>query len=294
VLLSKSIPNSNVVFVNEDDEDEDTESIISHNKGQSESEIKNEEITTKKKSQNEQPHKQAPYVRVTKFQSNMIIVSHSQDFHSPGLDFYLNYYDDPKAQIPKMAMSWMATSGLPDWLNKLHKAAKRVPKPIERINITDDYEVVLIKEKKELDAPSLNQELEVQSISSPTEEDQAEKSSHFLMDPNIKEYEADKSNNTLIDSTLKEDEVKNAKVKPTTTEENNSPIIIDTLNKTQIEPSMFIKEEMPAETNSSLNSLNTTEDTVSIPKTNDVQLTSEILVKQIENPTNEAKIKIND
>jgi hypothetical protein len=114
------------------------------------------------------------------------------------------------------------------------------------------------------------------------------------MDPNIKEYEADKSNNTLIDSTLKEDEVKNAKVEPTTTEENNSPIIIDTLNKTQIEPSMFIKEEMPAETNSSLNSLNTTEDTVSIPKTNDVQLTSEILVKQIENPTNEAKIKIND
>ena len=40
VLLSKSIPNSNVVFVNEEDEDEDTESIISHNKGKE----KNEKI----------------------------------------------------------------------------------------------------------------------------------------------------------------------------------------------------------------------------------------------------------
>jgi len=51
VLLSKSIPNSNVVFVNEEDEDEDTESIISHNKGKEKNEIKNEEIstTTKKK-----------------------------------------------------------------------------------------------------------------------------------------------------------------------------------------------------------------------------------------------------
>jgi hypothetical protein len=196
----------------------------------------------------------------------MIIVSLSQDFHAPGLDFYLNYYDDPKAQIPKMAMSWMATSGLPDWLNKLHKAAKRVPKPIERVDITDDYEVVLIKEKNEKNF--LNQELQVQTISSPDEallssqEDKVDKSNDTLIDPTIdttlKLNGVDKSNDNLIDplidSTVKD--VSNVQVEPKIIEENISPIILDTINETQIEPPIIIpliKEEennIPTETSS--------------------------------------------
>jgi StAR-related lipid transfer protein 7, mitochondrial len=298
VLLSKSIPNSNVVFVNEEDEDEDTESIISHNKGKEKNEIKNEEIstTTKKKTQYEQPHKQAPYVRVTKFQSNMIIVSHCQDFHSPGLDFYLTYYDDPKAQIPKMAMSWMATSGLPDWLNKLHKAAKRVPKPVERINITDDYEVVLIKEKKEnieLQNPSVNQESEIQIISSPieasvsNEEDKLEKSNDILIDPSI-------------DPTIKDDGISNIQIESTLIEENITPNIIDKINETQIETKVNIKEnnipqETSINTNSSLNSLNSTEEeVVLITNAADIQSTPEIPEIQIENPIQDVAEEIND
>ena len=153
ILLSKSIPNSNIVFENDDDEDEYTESIISHNQMNEDVERKaisqesNANGAGKKKSQYEQPHQQAPYVRVTKYKSNMIIVSHTKDFHQVGLDFYLNYYDDPKARIPNMAYKWMATSGLPDWLNKLHKAAKRVPKPTTTVNIAENYEFVSIKDQ---------------------------------------------------------------------------------------------------------------------------------------------------
>ena len=151
ILLSKSIPKENISFFNDnDEEDEYTEAIISHNhkKSHENEENKLDTENLKKKSHYEQPHQQAPYVRVTKYKSNMIIVSHTKDFHEVGLDFYLNYYDDPKARIPNMAYKWMATSGLPDWLEKLHKAAKGVPKPKEKINVFEEYELVYIKEKE--------------------------------------------------------------------------------------------------------------------------------------------------
>ena len=66
----------------------------------------------------------------------MIIIPH-KDFNQLGLDFVLRYYDDPKARIPNMAYKWMATSGLPDWLDKLHEASRRISKEAT----TDDYSI---------------------------------------------------------------------------------------------------------------------------------------------------------
>lgn len=60
-------------------------------------------------------------VRVTKYKSNMIIIPHN-DFDKPGLDYVMQYYDVNKAKIPSMAYKWMASSGLPDYMEKLHKA----------------------------------------------------------------------------------------------------------------------------------------------------------------------------
>lgn len=77
-----------------------------------------------------QPQPKAPFVRVTHYESQMIIIPHT-DFDKNGFDYILKYYDDPKARIPNMAYKWMAASGLPDWLEKLHEAARKIPKNYE-------------------------------------------------------------------------------------------------------------------------------------------------------------------
>ena len=301
ILLSKSIPNSNVIFVNENDEDVDTESIISHNQGHTKDEVQSEEISsTKKKSQYEQPHKQAPYVRVTKFKSNMIIVSHSQDFHSVGLDFYLNYYDDPKAQIPSMAMKWMATSGLPDWLNKLHKAAKGVPKPTERINVTEDYEVVSIKENTEnneivdsLTKTETDEELEMKI----TFADSAEVREELPTTAEVREEKL--SDDTLPDSNIKEENTLGVITESTPIEEIIPQVIIEAKNdeyinlKIEIKPENIVSSEKSVDTSLD-KSLNLTKEVVLISDDAHVQPVSEIPVIQIESPVQEIFEENND
>ena len=63
-------------------------------------------------------------VRVTSYKSNMIILPHSE-FDEKGLDYVIQYYDDSKARIPKLAYKWVTASGLPDYTEKLHKATLR-------------------------------------------------------------------------------------------------------------------------------------------------------------------------
>lgn len=60
-------------------------------------------------------------VKVTQYKSNMIIIPYT-DFNKPGIYYVIQYYDVTKAKIPKLAMKWAATSGLPDYVSKLHKA----------------------------------------------------------------------------------------------------------------------------------------------------------------------------
>jgi len=89
-------------------------------------------------------------VRVDQYKSNMVIIPHS-DFEKPGLDYVMQYYDVNKANIPKMAYSWMASSGLPDYIEKLHKATLQLKKINQKIsknnkNVLSGFEMFYLKE----------------------------------------------------------------------------------------------------------------------------------------------------
>ncbi|GCB80129.1 hypothetical protein scyTo_0019665 [Scyliorhinus torazame] len=44
---------------------------------------------------------------------------------SNGFDYLLTYSDDPQTVFPRYCVSWMMSSGMPDFLEKLHTAAVR-------------------------------------------------------------------------------------------------------------------------------------------------------------------------
>lgn len=72
-------------------------------------------------------------VRVTKFKSNILVVPHSE-LNKPGFTYVIQYYDINKAKIPKFAYKWMAASGLPDFIDKLHRATRKLKYKYEKNN----------------------------------------------------------------------------------------------------------------------------------------------------------------
>lgn len=44
-----------------------------------------------------------------------------EDLNKPGVVYIMQYYDINKARIPSVAYRWMATSGLPDYLDRVHR-----------------------------------------------------------------------------------------------------------------------------------------------------------------------------
>ncbi|CAL9683487.1 unnamed protein product [Knipowitschia caucasica] len=64
------------------------------------------------------------FVRVNSYQSKMVIRPHSS-FDENGFDYLLTYSDDPQTAFPRYCVSWMVSSGMPDFLDKLHTAAVR-------------------------------------------------------------------------------------------------------------------------------------------------------------------------
>jgi len=61
-------------------------------------------------------------VRVIDYESQMVIKPHST-FDENGFDYLLTYFDDPRAYVPMTAYNWIASSGLPGFVDSLHKAA---------------------------------------------------------------------------------------------------------------------------------------------------------------------------
>lgn len=61
-------------------------------------------------------------VRVVDYESQMVIRPHST-FDENGFDYLLTYFDDPRAYVPVTAYNWIASSGLPGFVESLHKAA---------------------------------------------------------------------------------------------------------------------------------------------------------------------------
>ncbi|XP_054612479.1 stAR-related lipid transfer protein 7, mitochondrial [Dunckerocampus dactyliophorus] len=62
------------------------------------------------------------FVRVHTYQSTMVIRPHTS-FDENGFDYLLTYSDDPQTAFPRYCVSWMVSSGMPDFLEKLHTAA---------------------------------------------------------------------------------------------------------------------------------------------------------------------------
>ncbi|XP_054468530.1 stAR-related lipid transfer protein 7, mitochondrial [Anoplopoma fimbria] len=64
------------------------------------------------------------FVRVHSYQSKMVIRPH-KSFDENGFDYLLTYSDDPQTVFPRYCVNWMVSSGMPDFLEKLHTAALR-------------------------------------------------------------------------------------------------------------------------------------------------------------------------
>lgn len=77
-------------------------------------------------------------VRVTDYESQMVIRPHST-FDENGFDYLLTYFDDPRAYLPVTAYNWIASSGLPGFVESLHKAAidLNANQSKERVNSID-------------------------------------------------------------------------------------------------------------------------------------------------------------
>ncbi|XP_076467875.1 stAR-related lipid transfer protein 7, mitochondrial-like [Babylonia areolata] len=62
-------------------------------------------------------------VRIARYQSQMVIEPHST-IDQNGFSYYMNYFDDPQTQLPSLCYSWLASTGVPDFVERLHAAAK--------------------------------------------------------------------------------------------------------------------------------------------------------------------------
>ncbi|XP_044273361.1 stAR-related lipid transfer protein 7, mitochondrial [Varanus komodoensis] len=62
------------------------------------------------------------FVRVRTYESQMVIHPHNT-FDENGFDYMLTYSDNPQTVFPRYCVSWMVSSGMPDFLEKLHMAA---------------------------------------------------------------------------------------------------------------------------------------------------------------------------
>ncbi|NXY00302.1 STAR7 protein, partial [Centropus bengalensis] len=67
------------------------------------------------------------YVRVRTYESQMVIRPH-KTFDENGFDYLLTYSDNPQTVFPRYCVSWMVSSGMPDFLEKLHMAALKAKK----------------------------------------------------------------------------------------------------------------------------------------------------------------------
>lgn len=83
-------------------------------------------------------------VRVYDYVSQMVIKPHNGNFYDNGFDYMLTYFDDPRASFPSPAYNWMASRGLPEFVENLHQAALKL------FMLKQNQENVLISHKSNL------------------------------------------------------------------------------------------------------------------------------------------------
>lgn len=72
-------------------------------------------------------------VRVSNYDSRMVIRPHEgKTFEENGFEYLLTYFDDPQSAFPSAAYNWMAYSGVPDFVKKLHLAAVELNRELKK------------------------------------------------------------------------------------------------------------------------------------------------------------------
>ncbi|XP_050395379.1 stAR-related lipid transfer protein 7, mitochondrial [Patella vulgata] len=71
------------------------------------------------------------YVRVKEYVSQFVIKPHT-NFDDNGFDYILTYFDDPQSAFPSFCYNWLASSGVPEFVNNLHKAAKAMDEKMKK------------------------------------------------------------------------------------------------------------------------------------------------------------------
>lgn len=72
--------------------------------------------------------------RVSTYWSYMVIRPYTE-FHQPGIEFGLTYFDDPGVNIPSTVTAWVAMTGLPNFLIRMRKASKNYQNYKESIDM---------------------------------------------------------------------------------------------------------------------------------------------------------------
>ncbi|KAI5929407.1 StAR-related lipid transfer protein 7, mitochondrial [Manis javanica] len=73
------------------------------------------------------------FVRVRSYESQMVIRPH-KSFDENGFDYLLTYSDNPQTVFPRYCISWMVSSGMPDFLEKLHMATLKAKNMEIKVN----------------------------------------------------------------------------------------------------------------------------------------------------------------
>lgn len=60
-----------------------------------------------------------------------MVIKPYHDFHDSGIEFSLTYFDDPGINIPSAVTTWVAISGLPDYLCRMRDAGRNYKNYIE-------------------------------------------------------------------------------------------------------------------------------------------------------------------
>ncbi|XP_025093866.1 stAR-related lipid transfer protein 7, mitochondrial-like [Pomacea canaliculata] len=71
------------------------------------------------------------YVRIQQYQSKMVIEPHTT-FDENGFDYCLTYFDDPQTHFPSLCYNWLASTGVPDFVERLHCATVEMQRRMQR------------------------------------------------------------------------------------------------------------------------------------------------------------------
>ncbi|XP_043286679.1 stAR-related lipid transfer protein 7, mitochondrial-like [Venturia canescens] len=157
--------------------------------------------------------------RVTSYWSYMVIKP-STKFDEPGIEFGMTYFDDPGINIPSAVTTWVAMSGLPDFLCRMRQAAKDYKKYTseklgevlaaevssvieEKAKVDSGVEIILgVSDASEVNEETAKEKSRVESeiIGNPVERNDEYEDQEIESEEEIKEFDGDCGSMTEVKS----------------------------------------------------------------------------------------------